>query len=258
METLKVSLGERGVLTITLNRPQVKNAFNQEMIKDLVSIFTHYSSNDHVRVVVLQGAGSVFCAGGDLEWMKQSVHFSYEENLQDIEKLAQMFLKINKFQKPVIGIAQGAAIGGGVGLLSVCDIVISKPDTQFSFSEAKLGIVPACIAPFVIAKIGLSHTRSLFLSSERISASHAFKIGLVHEVAEDVSASLDRMINSLICSGPNALIAAKKLISYLAGDVDMKHMVRVLAELRVSPEGQEGVSAFLEKRKPSWVTCYKQ
>src|SRR4051794_30680611 len=183
--TLKVSRDSRGVLSVVLNRPDVRNAFNHEVIDDLAEAFGVEALEEEVRAVVLSGEGPSFCAGGDLNWMKKAVEFSYDENLQDTRKLAQMFATLNECPKPVIGAIHGAAIGGGVGLVSICDIVVASVDTQFSLSEVRLGIVPACIGPFVIAKIGASYARGLFMSAERFQSTKAKEIGLIHEVVSD-------------------------------------------------------------------------
>lgn len=259
-KALKVGLDARGVLTVEINRPDVRNAFNQTVIDELTEVFTR--EVEKCRIVVLRGSGGVFCAGGDLNWMKRSKELSLEENLEDTRKLSQMFLKMNECSKPVIGLVQGAAIGGGVGLVSVCDIVVAVADTQFSLSEVRLGIVPACIGPFVISKIGASHARGLFVSAERFDAKRAREIGLVHEVVAtyaDGEAAVERLASNMLQCGPAAMAVAKSLVLDLSwperreklGD-PMEYVSRRLAEVRVSPEGQEGLSAFLEKRKPQW------
>lgn len=263
-EALTLTRDPRGVLTVTLNRPDVRNAFNETMIRELSQIFTQEVRDPAVKLVVLRGAGQVFCAGGDLNWMKRSKELSFEGNLEDTRKLSKMFLAMNECPKPVVGLVQGAAIGGGVGLVSVCDIVVAVEGTQFSLSEVRLGIVPACIGPFVIAKIGASHARGLFVSAERFEARRAREIGLVHEVVADEAAgqaALDRLTGNMLQCGPGAMAVAKDLVLDLSwperrlrlGD-PMEYVSRRLAEVRVSPEGQEGLSAFLEKRKPAWMT----
>jgi methylglutaconyl-CoA hydratase len=262
-QTLQVELDARGVLTVRLNRPDVRNCFNETMIDELARAFGVEALDAKVRVVVFRGAGSLFCAGGDLNWMKKSVNLSYEANLEDTRRLSRMFAVLNDCPKPVIGAIHGAAIGGGVGLVSICDIVIATEDTQFSLSEVRLGLVPACIGPFVVAKIGGSQARRLFLSAERFKTPVAHEIGLVHEVVRDTAAldeALERyLVNILQCS-PNALHAAKKLVLDLswperrAAQPDcLEYVSEMLAKLRVSPEGQEGLKAFLEKRQPSWI-----
>ncbi len=262
-QTLKTSVDARGVLTVRLNRPDVRNAFNEVLIGELTQVFTKDARAAEVKAVVLRGEGQSFCAGGDLNWMKKAVDFSFDENLKDTRDLASMFRLMNEFPKPLIAAIHGAAIGGGVGLVSVCDIAIAVKDTQFSLSEVRLGIVPACIGPFVVAKIGASHARGLFISAERFQAPKAQSVGLVHEVVEDLSAldeALERVLGNVLQCGPNAMAVAKKLVLDLSwpekrealGDC-FEYVARTLSELRISNEGQEGVKAFLEKRRPSWL-----
>jgi methylglutaconyl-CoA hydratase len=262
-QTLQASRDARGVLTVRLNRPDVRNAFNEVLIQELGQVFSQEVMAPEVRVVVLRGEGAVFCAGGDLNWMKKAIDFSFDENLKDTRDLAQMFKRMNECPKPLIGAIHGAAIGGGVGLVSVCDIAIAVRDTQFSLSEVRLGIVPACIGPFVVAKIGASQARGLFVSAERFQAPKAREIGLVHEVVDtpqDLDTALERVLGNILQCGPNAMAVAKKLVLDLSwperrealGDC-LEYVARTLSELRVSAEGQEGVKAFLEKRRPSWL-----
>jgi len=260
--TLQVGLDSRGVLTVSLNRPEVRNAFNEEMIDELGRVFTSDALQKEVRVIVLKGEGSVFCAGGDLNWMKKSVDRTRDENLNDTRRLTQMFKVMNECAKPVIGLIQGAAIGGGVGLVSICDLVIASEQTEFSLSEVRLGIVPSCIGPFVISKIGPSHARALFISAQRFRAPRALAIGLVHQVVpfnQDLTPALEEILRGILQCGPNAIQVAKKLVLDLSWPERRTHLsdcyefvAKILADLRVTPEGQEGVRAFLEKRKPNW------
>jgi methylglutaconyl-CoA hydratase len=262
-ETLKVSFDPRGILSIALNRPEIRNAFNEKLIAELTEAFGKVAQDPSVRVIVFRGEGPVFSAGGDLNWMKKSIDLHFEGNLEDTQRLSHMFKTMNECPKPVIGAIHGAAIGGGVGLTAICDIAIATKDTQFSLSEVRLGIVPACIGPFVISKIGASNARALFMSAERFLAPKAKEVGLVHEVVDSVAeleTALNRVLENMLQCGPNAMAAAKKLVLDLAwperraeiGD-SMDYVSRMLAELRVSPEGQEGLRAFLEKRKPNWI-----
>lgn len=263
-QTLVVETDPRGVLTVQLNRPEIRNAFNAQMIDELTEVFTRRVTDPAVKAVVLRGGGAVFCAGGDLNWMKRSVDLSFDENLEDTLKLTRMFAAMNECSRPLIGLIHGAAIGGGVGLVSVCDIVIAEEKTQLSLSEVRLGIVPACIGPYVVAKIGASQARRLFVSADRFLAGLAREIGLVHETASGIEACdalLARTLDNILQCGPNAIAVAKRLVLDLswperrARTPDcVEYVARTLAELRVSPEGQEGVRAFLEKRKPSWLT----
>ena len=262
-QTLKVDLDPRGVLTVSLNRPEVRNAFNDVMIPELHDVFATYVPKAEVRAVVLKGEGPVFSAGGDLNWMKKAVNYDFAQNLCDTQVLTRMFVTLNECPKPVIGAFHGAAIGGGVGLVSICDRVVASAETQFSLSEVRLGIVPACIGPFVIAKIGASNARALFLTGERILAPRAREIGLIHDVVgtpQEIGAAVEKILENVLQCGPNAMAHAKKLVLNLSwpekrdalGD-PYEYVAKMLAELRVSTEGQEGVKAFLEKRKPSWL-----
>jgi methylglutaconyl-CoA hydratase len=262
-QTLRVDLDARGVLTVAINRPDIRNAFNEVMISELTRVCEKEAPRPEVRLIVIKGEGQVFCAGGDLNWMKKSVDLDLEANLEDTRRLTRMFRLLNECPKPIVGRIHGAAIGGGVGLVSICDIAVASRETQFSLSEVRLGIVPSCIGPFVIAKIGASHARSLFVSAERFQAERAREIGLVHEVVatpSDLDAAVERIVGNMLQCGPKAMAAAKKLILDLSwpdrrqaiGDY-ADYVSRTLAELRVSPEGQEGLKAFLDKRKPSWM-----
>jgi methylglutaconyl-CoA hydratase len=256
--TLKTTL-EKGVFTVELARPDVRNAFNDRLILDLQETFNLIANEPKVRVVLLRGQGPVFCAGGDLKWMQDSINLTEEKNITDTRKLAKMFATLNACPKPVVGLVQGAAIGGGVGLVSICDYVIASRETMFSLAEVRLGIIPACIGPFVLAKIGESHARAYFMSAERFNAERAQAIGLVHEVVDNpeaLNASGERIVKNLLQCGPNAMAAAKALVRDLKTknfDDCLEYVARVLADLRVTPEGQEGLKAFLEKRKPNWI-----
>ncbi len=253
-----------GLLTIALNRPEIRNAFNETMIEELGRVFRTDAMDPSVRAVILRGNGDVFCAGGDLNWMRRSIELSYEDNLKDTLTLTRMFSLLNEFPKPVIGVIQGAAIGGGVGLVSICDIVLAEKDAVFSLSEVRLGVVPACIGPFVTAKIGASHARALFVSAERFKAEKAKQVGLAHEVFDsmaELEAHLQGLSKNLLECGPTALSVAKRLVLDLTWSERRAHLPdcieyvsQTLAELRVGPEAQEGISAFLDKRKPNWIS----
>jgi methylglutaconyl-CoA hydratase len=265
-QTLKVELDSRefpGVLSVKLNRPDIRNAFNETMIDELTRVFSQDVLHPEVKIVTLGGEGPAFSAGGDLNWMKRSVTLDLEQNLTETRTLSKMFATMNECPKPLVGFIHGAAIGGGVGLTSVCDIVVATQDTQFSLSEVRLGIVPACIGPFVTAKIGATHSRALFVSAERFSARRALEIGLIHEMVSDAIAlesARGRLLGNMLQCGPQAMSVAKKLVLDLTWperrekQTDcLEYVSRTLAELRVSPEGQEGLKAFLEKRKPGWI-----
>lgn len=265
-KTLKVTHEKEGrVLRVSLARPEVRNSFNEILIQEMHNLFTEISADDpkfaKVRAVVLQGEGPAFCGGGDLNWMKASLNLSAEENLQDCQRLSRMFQTMDRCPRPVIGIVHGFAIGGGVGLVSICDHVIAAEDTIFSLSEVKLGLIPACIGPFVIAKIGVSQARSLFISGERMNAAKAKQISLVHDVvpAAQLQETADKVIARVLEGGPKAIEAAKFLIHTLSRelvreefDKSLEFASAELANLRVQPEAQEGLRAFLEKRSPTW------
>ena len=259
-EMVLVNKDERGVVTVTLNRPGIHNAFNDKLISELTKLFNSLASEDDVRVVVLTGSGRSFCAGADLNWMKGMINYSEEENYNDSVALATLFETINNFQKPVIGKINGSAIGGGAGLVAVCDYCIAVDSAKFGFTEVRLGLVPAVISPYVIAKIGESSARSTFLSGSMFRAGKAYEIGLVHEVvkAEDYEESFDRLINSFLKAGPSGAVTAKLLIKdvlSLKSPEELKeYTCKVIAKARTSDEGQEGMDALLTKRKASWVT----
>ena len=244
-----------GVLTVTLNRPDVHNAFNDELIAEAIDLFGGLTAT-RARVVVLRGTGPNFCAGADLNWMSRMVSYSREENVRDSSLLAQMYALINECPLPVVGRIQGAAIGGGVGLVAVCDIAIATRDAKFGLSEVKLGILPAVISPYVIAKIGETHARALFLTGERFDAERGQRIGLVHRIADDVDAALAETIALLKSSGPEAVRECKKLIAHVASHslIDsIPYTIDAIASRRVSSEGQSGMAAFLKKEKAPWA-----
>ena len=243
------------VLQVTLNRPDVHNAFNDELIAEAIEVFEKIAASS-ARVVVLRSEGRNFCAGADLNWMSRMVSFSREENVRDSSKLAKMYAVINECPLPVIGRIQGAAIGGGVGLVAVCDIAIAAPDSKFGLSEVKLGILPAVISPYVIGKIGASHARALFLTGERFDAERALRIGLVHRVTADLDAAVDEIVKQLTTSGPEAVRECKKLIAHVASHEladAIPYTIDAIATRRVSEEGQQGMKAFLEKKKAPWA-----
>ncbi len=239
-----------GVLTVTLNRPEVHNAFNDELIAEAIDLFGGAAVRE-ARVVVLRGSGPSFCAGADLNWMSRMVRYTRDENVRDSAQLARMYALINECPAPVVGRIQGAAIGGGVGLVAVCDVAVAAPDAKFGLSEVKLGIMPAVISPYVIAKIGQSYARALFLTGERFDAERALRIGLVHAIGDDV----DGVVVQLMTSGPEAVRECKKLIAHVAASdlaEAVPYTVEAIAARRVSEEGQAGMQAFLKKEKPPW------
>jgi methylglutaconyl-CoA hydratase len=246
---------------LTLNRPDVRNAFNEHLIAELASwaaAARDAAARREIRVVVIAGAGRMFCAGADVAWMSKAATYTEEENVRDAEATARMFAAIDALPLPVIGRIQGAALGGGAGLAAVCDIVVAADDAVFGFTETKLGILPAMISPFALAKIGRSAARELFLTGARFSAARAREIGLVHAVvpAAELDAAVDGYIRELLAAGPEAIAAAKALIPEVwprSVAEAAPLTAAAIAKRRVSPEGQEGLRAFLEKRKPNWV-----
>ncbi len=248
------------VATIKLARPELHNAFNEVMIAEITDAFRELSKRDDVRAIVLAGEGKSFSAGGDINWMKKMVGYTFEENVKDANAMADMLRAIRECPKPVIARVQGNAFGGGVGLTAACDIAVALESAVFCLSEVKLGIVPAVISPFVLEKIGPGQMRRYGLTAERFSATEARRIGLVHEVFA-IEAQMDEWIaqtcNILKSNGPKALAAAKQIFTEVAGtpwDKVQDRTTRTIAELRASPEGQEGLRAFLEKRSPNWTT----
>jgi methylglutaconyl-CoA hydratase len=246
------------VFQITLNRPEVRNAFDEEVIRLVTAAARDAAAKSGVRAVVLSGNGKSFCAGADLAWMTKAIAYNREENRRDAEDLARMLETLDSLPVPLIGRVHGAALGGGAGLVAVCDIAIAADDATFGFTEAKLGIIPAVISPYVLHKIGPSAARELFVTAGKISAKRARRIGLVHRVvaASELDSAVEEYVQEIVTSAPGAITAAKSLIREVAGrpsaDVIGLTTTRI-AEQRVSTEGQEGMRAFLEKRKPNWI-----
>lgn len=248
------------VVRVTLNRPDVHNAFNAELIGELRKLFLRMAEEpaESLRAVVLAGAGPSFCAGADVNWMRASLGLSREQNEQDAMVMAEMFDAIDHCPAPVICRVQGAALGGGMGLCAVADLVIAEAGAKFGFTETRLGILPSVISPFVIAKIGETHARALFPTGKRFDATRALRIGLVHEVVEGepaLDAAVDSAVADLLAAGPTAARAAKAIIREVRGlphESTRWHTARRIAGQRTSAEGQEGLRAFLEKRDPAW------
>ena len=241
---------------ITLDRAEIHNAFNDELIENLTQAFIDFDNNDKVQIIVLSGSGKSFCAGADLNWMGSMINYSKEENEKDSMKLAELFETINTTSKPIIGKINGAALGGGVGLVCVCDYAITHEKAKFGFTETRLGLVPAVISPYCIRKIGESNARAWFLSGERFSAHKALEMNLIHEVTslEDFEARSQKVIESFLMAAPRASKAAKKLVKDVVENKNHnEYTVGTISKLRVSDEGQEGMKALLEKRKPNWM-----
>jgi methylglutaconyl-CoA hydratase len=250
----KTKLGE-----IIFSRPEIHNAFNSKMIEELYDVFERIQRDRSIRVVVLTGEGKSFCAGADLNWMRAVQDYGYEKNFSESMQLAEVFHMIYTCPKPVIGRINGAAIGGGTGFVAVCDIAIASTEAVFSFSEVKIGVVPACISPYVVKRVGEGRAREFFLTGERLSAERAYETGLVNRVVppEHLDEEVEAMVKQLISSGPEAIKKCKELLASIS-DMDMQtakvHTAKFIANLRKSDEGQEGMDAFLNKRKPNWVT----
>ena len=245
------------VLRMTLNRPDVRNAFDEDLIHALNAAATSAAEDRSVRVVVLAGNGKTFCSGADIGWMAKAIAYSRQENLSDAEDMARMIERLDTLPVPVIGRIQGSALGGGVGLAAICDIAIAADDAVFALSEVKLGILPAVVAPYVLRKIGISAARELFLTGARFDAARARQIGLVHEVvpADALDAAVARRVTEVLAASPAGVARAKSLIREIAGlhpDDVIGVTTNAIASQRISEEGQEGLRAFLEKRKPSW------
>lgn len=247
------------IATLTLRRPEVRNAFNAALIASLREVCADLARDRSVRVLVLRGEGAAFCAGADLHWMQASMAFSHEENLEDAGQLDAMFATLNELPQAVIGCVHGAALGGGIGLVACCDMVIATETASFGFTEARLGLLPAVIARYVIPKIGPGHARALFTSAQRFSAQHALAIGLVHEVVpeSELETAVARALEAYMLCGPQAVAEAKALVaavSILPPIEAHDYAVGAIAAARTSTEGQEGLRAFLEKRRPVWST----
>jgi methylglutaconyl-CoA hydratase len=234
------------ILRITLVRPDRRNAFDAALIGELAEAFVDVG---RARAVVLAGEGASFSAGADVDWMRASAGLSFDENVADANAMRRMFESIDQCPTPVVARVQGHALGGGAGLVAASDVAIAAPATQFAFSEVKLGIIPAVISPFALAKIGVGHARRYFVSGERFDAATALRIGLVSEVAEDLDAAVERVVGELLSAAPQAARWAKRLVRERP---DGPETARWIAERRTSDEGQEGLAAFLDKRKPSW------
>lgn len=248
------------IARVTLSRPEVRNAFDASLIAELRAAFAALAREapDALRAVVLAGEGETFCAGADIDWMRAAMSLDVEGNEQDAMAMAEMFETIDTCPAPVIARVQGAALGGGMGLCAVADLVVAESGARFGFTETRLGILPAVIAPFVIAKIGETHARALFPGGRRFDALRAQRIGLVHEVVEGEAAldlAVDAAIADILASGPTAVRAAKAIVREVRGlghGSTKWHTARVIARHRTSAEAQEGFAAFTEKRRPAW------
>jgi methylglutaconyl-CoA hydratase len=252
-----------GVAVVTLNRPEVRNAFDDALIAALAANFKALDDDDDVRAVVLGGNGSAFCAGGDLNWMKRMAGYGYEQNLHDAMGLAVMLQTIDRMKKPVIARVHGPAYAGGTGLVAACDIAVGTPEAKFCLSEAKIGLSPATISPYVLRAMGERTARRYFLTAEVFDAEEALRIGMLSALvpAAQLDATIDSLLGNLLACGREALAKIKDLIRAVASrpidDSMVADTARRIAEIRGSAEGKEGVASFLEKRKPSWVAGEK-
>lgn len=255
----RLDLKATGVACLTLDRPELHNAFDERLIAGLTAAFADLDRREEVRVIVLAAAGRSFSAGADLNWMRRMAEYSYNENLADANALAGLLHAINTVSKPTLALVQGAAYGGGVGLVACCDVAIGTEAARFCLSEVKLGLIPAAISPYVIAAIGARAARRWFLTAEAFSAAEALRLGLLHAVvpAAELEAAGAAVIEALLQAGPEAVAAAKALISAVAGR-PLDQCLRAetaerIARVRAGAEGREGVAAFLEKRRPGWA-----
>ena len=252
------------VAVVVLARPDVHNAFDETLITELTRTLAALDADPGVRVVVLAGQGRSFCAGADLNWMQRMAGYGHAENLADAGALANMLATLDRMAKPTIARVHGAAYGGGVGLVACCDIAIAAQEATFSLSEAKLGLIPATVGPYVVAAIGARQARRYFLSAERFTAAEALRIGLVHDVVpgDAIDERLDTLIDALLVAGPRAQAESKALIRSVAArridDAVIADTVEWIAGVRASPEGREGVAAFLERRRPAWLPKEKE
>jgi methylglutaconyl-CoA hydratase len=251
---------DAGVSTVTLNRPEVRNAFNEEVIAELTAVFLELGRRPEVRCVVLAASGTAFCAGADLNWMKRMASYSRDENLDDASALARMLEVIYQCPKPTIAKVQGDVYAGGLGLVTACDIAIASDTAHYCVSEVRIGLIPATISPYLIRAIGARAAHRWFLTAERFGAAQATACGLVHEAvpAGDLDARVAALAHTLVQAGPEAIKACKTLLHDVAGqemsDSLLQDTAERIADIRVTPEGREGIGAFLDKRKPNWLT----
>lgn len=258
-QLLRLTVNQRGVARLTMNRPDLRNAFNEQLIGEICDAMGRLNSDQNVRVIVLTGAGKAFSAGADLNMMRRVADYSAAENKDDARRLGHMLRSIDESDKPTIALVNGPALGGGVGLVAACDIAIAAEEAFFALSEVKLGLIPAVISPFVVRAMTPRQARRYFLTAERFDATKAKELGLVHMVAmgAQLDATLEGVIDNLLTGGPKAQAAAKDLVTRVSyrvmGDSVMEDTAGLIARTRASDEGKEGLNAFLEKRKPNWI-----
>jgi len=251
------------IAIVTLNRPEVRNAFDDALISDLTRVLSDLDKDESVRVVVLAGAGSAFCAGADLKWMQRVADYSYEQNLAEAQAFANLLKTLDRLSKPTVARVHGAAYGGGVGLVAACDIAIGSHEAEFCLTEVKLGLSPATVSPYVVRAMGARLARRYFLTGEMIESGDAYRLRLLSDVAvkEELDGAINGLLGQLVIGGPKAHHHIKDLVRTVsAGPVDdamIADTAKRIAEIRVSPEGKEGIGAFLQKRKPAWVQQFE-
>lgn len=255
-DNILVNTDERGICTISLNRPQVHNAFDPDTIKDLTIQLQFAADDDNIRIILLTGEGDTFSAGADINWMRSMINYDHETNSMDAMNLAKLLHKLYTLPKPTLAAVNGPAYGGALGLIACCDIAIGVKNAEFAFTEVKLGIVPAVVSPYVVNAIGHRNAKRLFLTGEKFSANAALQMGLLHKVVDpqDATDALKYELDLLLKAGPSAQLECKRLIQKLSGISydEAEYTAELIAQIRVSEEGQEGLEAFLEKRDPNW------
>ena len=252
-----LNIDDKGIATLTLNRPEVHNAFDDVMISELLQALKDVEDSEQARVLVLLSEGKNFSAGADLNWMRSMADKNYQQNVEDAGELGLLMERLDLLSKPSIALVQGAAFGGAVGLAACCDIVLAQPRSSFCLSEVKIGLIPAVISPYVVRTIGERQSRRYMLTAERFFADEAQKLGLVNDVVDDFEEPLNNLLDALLANSPQAVTACKELIRNVGSrpiNKDVReHTIKAIAEIRVSDEGQEGLSAFLEKRPAAWL-----
>lgn len=249
---------ENRVATITLNRPEVRNALNNDMVKELYNAFYVLNSMDDIRVIVVTGVGNTFCAGADLKWLGEVADFTYEKNYEQSMDLIKLFYLIHDHSKPIIAKVNGSAVGGGVGIMLVSDIIIASDKAKFGLSEVAIGIIPAAIAPFLMNRIGETKAREYFITGERIDAKTAHEIGIINYVCpeDEIDTLTNNKVSRILNNGPNAITKVKEMMNLVRSESEERlkdSLAKMIAELRTSKEGSEGIKSFLNKTKPSWV-----
>lgn len=259
LQYTEVTIDPRGVASLVLNRPEVHNAFDDLMIAELITQLDTLAADNQVKVLLLKSNGKNFSAGADLNWMRSMAKKDYQQNLEDAAGLASLMHKLDTFPKPTLVLVQGAAFGGAVGLVACCDIALAEENASFCLSEVKIGLIPAVISPYVMRALGERQSRRYFLTAERFNATTAESLGLVHQVVtnDTLENSAEPILQALLQNSPAAVSAAKQLLQHIYNkeicNAVIAHTTQAIAEIRVSAEGQEGLSAFLEKRKPNWL-----